>query len=321
MADNTIILQGKFTADGNVKIIPLRSDIDWMRIYNWTQSGGATSGNAVEFYWQRGMDADSGIKYYRGGSNNSIYSSAVASGGFTLIDTSVNPVGALNTSITAISTAALPVVSLTDTTGLSNGDVVRFKSVSGADQLGGMDFSIDSVVGSTSFRLPYMAQLSGAGTTGSFRKMNYESIYYPRTRYITNISKASSAVVKMSVTHGFTVGQVVKLVVPAAFDMIEANGLTGMITAINTTTNTITLNIDSTNFTTFTFPITTDTPFSPAMVVPVGEDVTYPNLTDDATTNTAYIGIKLAAGVAAPAGSTSDVIYWTAGKSFSVTNE
>jgi len=321
MADNTIIQQGRFTSDATTKVIQLRSDVDWMRVYNWTQSGGATSGNAVEYYWQRGMDADSGIKYYRGGSNASIYSSAVTSGGFTLIDSTAAPLGAVNATISAISTAALPIVSASDTSGLVAGDVVRFIDVTGAQQLGGIDYTIDTVAGSTSFRLPYMTQLGGAGTTGSFRKVNYDTMFTPRNRYISFISKASSMAVKMTVTHNMVVGQKVKLVVPAIYHMVEANGLEGNITAINTTTNTITLDIDSSAFTTFVFPATADVPFSPAIVIPYGENNMYPDKSDDSLFNTSYIGMKLAAGVAAPAGDTADVIYWVAGKSFSVTNE
>lgn len=324
MADNTIILQGKFTADGLAKTLQLRSDVDWVRVYNWTQASTQQStGRGIEFYWQRGMASDSAIVYKKKDSGvDDLKMVTVTSGGFTLVDsTSSAPLSAANTTITAISTASLPVVSASDTTGLSNGDVVRLIDVAGAQQLGGLDFTIDSLSANTSFRLPYMAQLGGAGTTGTFRRVNYDSLFAPRSRYISNISVASAAVVKMTVTHNMVVGQKVKLVVPAIYGMIEADGLTAMITAINTTTNTITLDVDSSTFTAFVFPATTDVPFSPAMVIPFGEDVTYPNLSDDAVNNTGVMGIKLASGVVSPAGSASDVIYWTAGKSFSVTNE
>ncbi len=324
MADNTIILQGKFTADGAAKTLQLRSDVDWVRVYNWTQASTQQStGRGIEFYWQRGMANDSAIVYKKKDSGvDDLKMVTITSGGFSLVDsTSSAPLSAANTSITAVSTASLPVVSASDTTGLSNGDVVRLIDVAGAQQLGGLDFTIDSLSANTSFRLPYMAQLGGAGTTGTFRRVNYDSLFAPRSRYISNISVASAAVVKMTVTHNMVVGQKVKLVVPAAYGMIEADGLSAMITAINTTTNTITLDIDSSTFTAFAFPATTDVPFSPAMVIPFGEDVTYPNLSDDSVNNTGVMGIKLASGVVSPAGSTSDVIYWTAGKSFSVTNE
>lgn len=322
MADNTIIQQGKFTADGNVKVLQLRSDVDWLKVINWTQAATQQStGRGVEFFWQRGMATDTGIEYKKTNSTDALNMVTLSSGGFSLIDTSTNPVGTLYATITAISTAATPVVS-SNTTGLSNGDVVRIVDVTSAQQLGGMDFTIGAVNSGVSFTLAYMAQLGLAGTTGSFRKINYDSIYYPRTRYITSVtSSGTSSVVVLSVTHGYTVGQKVKLNVPAAFGMVEADGLSGNITAINTGTNSITVDIDSSTFTAFAFPATGAVPFTFATVTPIGENVAYPDLNDDAVYNTAYIGMKLAAGAQSPAGSTSDVIYWVAGKSFNVNNE
>ena len=46
MADNTIRLQGSFTSDGTAKILPIRSDVDWIRVYNMTTTtaGGAGTG-------------------------------------------------------------------------------------------------------------------------------------------------------------------------------------------------------------------------------------------------------------------------------------
>jgi hypothetical protein len=103
--------------------------------------------------------------------------------------------------------------------------------------------------------------------------------------------------------------------------MTEMNKLTGTITAV--ATNTVTVDIESSAFTAFAFPATAAVPFTPAVMVPVGEaaEESYVNLLDDATTNTGYIGIQLAAGTTSPAGALNDVIYWVAGKSFSVTNE
>jgi len=320
MADNTIILQGKFTADGNAKVISLRSDIDWMRVLNYTQAlATPATGIGYEYYWQRGMATDSAFEWKKTDTTNATLMTCLTSGGFSLIDTTANTIGALVTSITAISNAATPVVS-TNTTTISNGDVVRLINITGAQQLGGYDFTVNNVSSGVSFDLPYMAQLTVAGTTGSFRKINFDPIFYPRVRTISKITvSGTSAVITMTVAHGFTVGQKVKLTVPSAFGMVEADGLTGNITAIST--GTITVDIDVSTFTAFAFPLTAAVPFTPALVTPVGENNLYPDLNDDALRNTAYIGMKLAAGTNSPAGSTSDVIYWTAGKSFSVTNE
>jgi hypothetical protein len=200
---------------------------------------------------------------------------------------------------------------------------VRLIDVTGAQQLGGIDFTVgNNTLTSTTFSLDYMAQIV-AGTTGSWRKIPFQPQFYPRKRTITAITQATSAVITMSVTHGFTAGQAVRLKVPSAYGMTEMDNLIGNITAVSTANNTITVDIDSSSFTAFSFPLTAAVPFTFAEVIPVGETAngTYANNLDDATDNVSLIGMKLAAGADSPAGSSSDVIYWRAGKSFSVSNE
>lgn len=329
MAFDTIIQQGRFTSDGTAQDLVIRSDFDWIEIYNETAIKQTTADLGVKYYFQRGMTEGTGIITTKLGTvtNDPLNIGQVSSGGFNFVNTSGDPVGAINSTITAISTAATPVVSLSSTSGLATGDVVRLINVSGAQQLGGIDFTIGSLVANTSFTLAYMAQLGGAGTTGSLRKISFDPIYYPRRRFISKITKAASAVVTLTVTHGFTAGQKVRFQVPDDYGMTEINNITGTVTAISTVNNTVTVDIDSTGFTTFAFPATAGVPFTPAQLIPVGEaaEESYVNLLDDATDNQAYIGVKLGLGAAGdgtngPAGQSSDVIYWRAGKSFSVSN-
>jgi hypothetical protein len=138
--------------------------------------------------------------------------------------------------------------------------------------------------------------------------------------------------VTLSVTHGYTVGQQISFVIPTvtalAFGMTELDGTEATIVAIgqadvNGFTNTITVDVDTTGFTAFAFPLTTDPGFTPAQVIPVGENTATAlnygqNILADATVNTGNIGIQLMAGAASPAGSQGDVIYWVAGKSVNV---
>lgn len=330
MANDTIIQQGRFTATGSAQTIQIRSDLDWMNVYNTTVAAASqTTAIGVQYYWQRGFPQGAQWEYLKSNAAAAAnLSQYLTSGGFTLVDTSAQQPGNLTSTITAVSSASIPVVTNSGTNGLSAGDVVRLINVAGAQQLGGVDFTVGyNTLSTTTFSLDYMAQIV-AGTTGSWRKINYDPLFYPRRRTITKISKAASAVVTMSVTHGYQIGQAVRFVVPAAFGMVEMDGLLGTITAINTTTtsgNTITVNIDSSAFTTFAFPVTGAYPFTYAEVIPVGEDtaqalVSGVDILTDATINTGYIGIVLAAGANSPGGQANDVIYWTAGKSFSVTN-
>ena len=170
-----------------------------------------------------------------------------------------------------------------------------------------------------------MANAPGAAATGgSYRIVKWDPIFYPRWRFIANITQAASAVITTTVSHLFTVGQVVRFTIPAVYDMVELDGLQGSITDI--TAGTITVDIDTTAFTAFSFALPADVPFSPAIISPIGEDVSVArdaarDELGDSIRNVAYIGIDLGAGNTSPSGNANDVIYWVAGKSFQVTND
>lgn len=325
MADNTIIQQGKFTSDGLEKTLVLRSDVDWIRIFNKTECAATNINAGFEYNWQRGFGTFSIMKYHPA-ADHTVGVNTVENS-FALVDTSEFELSAINATVTAITNAAIPIVTAGSTAGLSTGSIVRMGSVATAHQLGGMDFSIDTVVDDTSFRLPYMSQLAVAGVAGSFRIINVDRQFYPKWRYVTGITAAASAVITLSVTHGYAVGQKVKVMVPtqanagvSIWGMTEINNMVGTITAI--AANTITLDINSTGFTAFSFASNADsvaTALRRPVVVPVGGAVTdtYGPLMDDAVYDGSYIGMKLTAGATAPAGSDGDAVYWLAGKSFS----
>ena len=324
-------MQGRFTSDGTTKTIVLPSGVDWMEVYNYTVAdANQTTAIGVKYLWQRGYaDGYAWETKKSNAANAANLEDIITTGGFTYVDSSLDPNDTLNATVTDVSNAAIPVVTNSGVNGLVAGDVVRLFNVVTGQQLGGMDFTVGhNTLGATTFSLDYMAQVATA-TTGSWRRLKFDPLYYPRHRFITAVTAATSAVVTMSVTHGYKVGQEVRLVVPAGYGMIEADGLQGTITSIDTTLasgNTITLDIDSSAFTAFAFPVSADAPFTPAMVVPMGMDSAQAisssvDLLSDATNNTGFVGMNLAAGTDSPAGATSDVIYWRAGTSFSVDNQ
>jgi hypothetical protein len=328
--NGTIIQQGRFTATGATTILNIRSDVDWIRVYNSTVSYAAGADTGAEFYWQRGMTQGRGTIYTKTTTTNALQVGQIAvQGGFTLIDQSIQTLGPV-VALSAISNAATPVVSTASTAGLSNGDVVRLYNVTGGQQLGGIDFTIGSIVANTSFTLAFMAQIAAA-TTGSYRKVNFNPLFYPRRRFISKIaSVGTTTVITMTVTHQFTVGQEVRFIIPTVdathYGMTELNGVQASIIAVDLVNNTITIDIDSSGFTAFAFPLTSSPGFTPAQVVPVGEDTATAlnfnvDILGDATENQGIIGIQMAAGTLSPAGVASDVIFWVAGKSFSVDNQ
>lgn len=332
MAYNTLIQQGSFSSDGKDKIITMRSDVDWVKVYNLTNIAASTQWAGTEWYWQREMASNDAVTNFHATASQIISTSTCAIGyngatynGISLIDSSADPVGALDATVTAVSNAAPPVVTITATAGLNTGDIVRMINVVGGQQLGGVDFTI-TVIDATTFSLDYMAAIV-AGTTGSFRKIDFDPLYYPRKRFVSAITAAASAVVTLTVTHGYTIGQKVRFSVPAAYGMTQMDGLQGTITAISTANNTVTVDINSSAFTAFAFPLTAAVPFTQALMMPIGEGaeiVTGKVPMDDATYNTGYIGFKLgtsataAIALGSAGGTADDAIKWIAGKSFNL---
>jgi hypothetical protein len=316
--DGTIIQQGSFNSLGESVVLDIRSGVDWIEIINFTQSFAGNVSTGYKFEWQLGMPNGVGIEYQSNAAGTAVNIIPTAVNNFVLIDSTANPNGPA-VAVVSSTNATRPVFTVASIAGLADGDVVRIIGVAGQLNLSGYDFSIDAVGGGT-FRIAnILANAPGAvGGAGFYRKIKFDQIFYPARRFVVNISQAAQAVVTTSVDHNYTVGQAVRMHVPAAFGMIEMDNLVGNIVAI--TADTFTLDIDSSAFTAFRFPLAAAIPFTPAIVVPLGEEANAfqsdPNLLNDATVNNAIIGIELAAGIDSPAGQIGDLIFWKAGKSF-----
>lgn len=351
--------QGRFIANGQNVFIPLPSGCDWIHVLNETIAYGTapTPDTGVKFDWFFGDTTGRGtVEYVTLAGFPALNIGQIAVGaGFYFINTTNSTPGPLNngsTGITAISTATPARVTVGSTANMHTGQTVQLYNIAGAPQLNGYQFSI-TVVDATHFDLTNGPVLAVAGTTGSFRVIPYEPVYvlnpaapaniaqtplrlqdpywYPSYRLITNISQATQAIITMSVTHTFTIGQAITLHVPtvtaASFGMPQIDGLQSVtIVAINQAdangfTNTITVDLDTTGFGPFAFPTASAPAFTPATVVPVGEDTAQAlnsgqNILADATVNQSGFGLLLVAGALAPAGANGNVIQYVAGKSF-----
>lgn len=332
MAMDTTTLCGSFTSAGSAVTLVLESGVDWCEVINYTQAATQqATGRGVRYFWQRGMAAGTGIEYKKTNATDALNMVTLSSGGFTLVDSTITGPGPL-IAVTSIAGNAgvngAPRVLVASTAALTTGMIVRLINITGGLQISGpVDFTI-TVVDATHFDLTNMQSIVSA-TSGNYRVIT-PSYWYPRRRVITNISAANPAIITMAVTHGLTIGQQVRInnVSSSLFGMPQINGLTGNIIAINAAdangmTNTITVDIDSSAFTAFTFPVSASVPFTFPEVVPVGENTGVAlanppqNILADSTINTGYTGLILAGGAQSPAGSSSDLIYWKAGKCFS----
>lgn len=324
--DGTILSIGNFTQPAAAvdQIIQVPSGVDFLKIYNYTQLAANAGANADTFYWQRGMGT------------NGVYTAEV--GGVAVVGASAanafeiyNPneqnfqsVGGAR-AITNINNGT-GIVLTANTAGLAVGSVIRLENLgaAAAQQLGGIDFRVTAINAGVSFTIvpPTPTAVIGA-TTGNYRIIG-DALYVPRHRVLSNVTAAANAVVTTTSAHGFSIGQEVRFVVPRVsateYGMVELDGLSGAIQTVPTATS-FSVDIDSAAFSAFAFPAAANVPFSPAIVVPYGDDTAtalaqVPPLSslEDQVNNQGYLGMKLAAGALLPAGVANDVIYWQAGK-------
>lgn len=311
------ILTGSFTSTGVTENISLPSGYTEFEMHNITDIGStAANTNVMRSRGTSLMATGSGtFDPKTSGAATIAITTTTLTDGFTFVDDSASTgLGAENSGITAISQADPAVVLLASTTGLATNDVVRIFNTTGMLQIAGWDFTIGTLILNTSFELSFLdsSGFAAAATAGSIRRVPFDPRFYPRNRRITAISAATSAVITLSVTHGFTAGQAVRIKVPSDFGMIEMDELLGNITAVNTTTNTITVDIDSSSFTAFTFPTsaTAGSGVEAPQVIPVGETAngTFANSLEGATDNRSFRGVQVGTLV-----QTSGVLYqWIA---------
>ena len=317
-----LVASGNFTSDGSAKDVALRSDFDFFETVNHTQMATTqATGRGVVFNWRNGFADDSAEMVSKENAANTVTYEVVTSGGFSRIDQSNQALGAAQATSGTDVTQANPAVVTVTSHGYSNGDRIRIYGTTGMLQIAGMDFTIGNV-NTNDFELSYLdsSGFAAVATAGFVRKVPNNPIFAPERLFITNISQAASAVVTFSTTHGLAVGGQISFRVTSANGMVEMDGLVGQITAVSTANNTVTVNIDSTGFTAWSFPTSAVAAlgYTQAHAVPVGE---IPSVLSEAVENTSQILMRLAGGADSPAGSSGDAIYWRAWKAGYVNNE
>lgn len=254
MSYQEIVYQGTLVSTGSPQFVKIPAGFDSFTLRNRTTL--AAGSGVIESQWNDSMADGSAIQ--RTLAAGVIADTVITAAGFTYQDSSVAEIGPA-IAVTAI-TAASPAVAATGTTPVV-GDIVRVYGTTAMLEVAGLDFSVTAVTGSTNMTFGYLdaSGFAAAATAGFYRKLPFDALTTPAKRYITKITKANPAVITLSVTHGYKVGQKVTINNikdrgSFRFGMPQIDGLTATITAINTTTNTITTDIDSSAFTTFAFP-------------------------------------------------------------------
>lgn len=316
--DNTIIQQGKFTSNGEAKILDLRSDVDWMTVINDTQFAlGNVEVRGIEYKWQRGLAPNEGWMYEKLDVTNTVGATKITTNGFTLFPKG----GSALVSGTTITKASPPVCTAANH-GFSNGDLVDLSSLTNMPQLGVILFSIGNVTTNTFELIFFDTNTANFVVETSFNVRTFpEFDFKPSLNWISSITKGTTTQVQLTAKAPhleYEIGSLFRFTIPSVFGMPEINDELGEILSIDTATNTYTVAIDSTSFTDFAYPSSAAFPFSMALITAIGS---VSNNSLDATDNLAFIGMELGAGIFGPAGRNNDVMYWKAGKSFSVLNE
>lgn len=384
--DGTIIGQGSFlspfaganpnpgvasNAAADQFIIQIPSNADWVKVYDYTKAGAnglntvyfqgtANATTGVEWYWQRGMAAGTGIVRYKANGSAALSEDTMVSGGFTLYDPSgqsqgAQPLVGAAVATTASTNATQPVVSTGSTAGLTVGSVVRMSNTAQTD-VNGIDMVVSAVTAGASFTLLFasnaLATAPGAiGGAGFYRIVNVDPLFYPRRRFVTNVSQAVNAVVSTSVAHNYVPGQEIRFNIPAVSGMVQLNpqplnnyfplGTSAPVIILSVIdAYSFTINVDTTAYTAFTWPTIAQQASSFPLVVPVGEDTASSliipasqvpldqynqpifnansGLLSDATVNTGFLGMILGGGgnglaLTTPITGPSGSVHFTAG--------
>ncbi len=347
-------MSGSFTQPATAApvFLPFSTGVDFITTYNVTNASTYAANAIVSATWSSGSNGalftnGTGLQVAwnnnGGGAAAALVSAPLAAGqGFFTQDTTISLPGA-PVATTAVSGAAVPVVSTGSTAGLVNGSIVRIYNQLGALQLDGIDFTVGAV-GAGSFTLSYMKIIAATVLAGQYRIIPFSPFYYPSTRVITEI--VTSALipgmtdVTLSVTHNYVVGQKVRFVIPTVnstkFGLPTLNNMSGTIIATSpggadgVAQNIITVDINFASLGgTFAWPLTTDPGFTPPQVVPYGANTPVANANNvtnylDAIVNSGQRGLLLMPTITSnttslatngPAGYNSQTVYWTAGKS------
>ena len=310
---NTSIFYGSYVSDGKPRVISIVADVDYFKLFNVTKQSSSGSAQYVKkAEWIRGLDAANALVVRNSISAATDESSLLTSGGFTLFDYANLPIYPL-IAITSITAANPPVVTTSADHNLSPGDFVEFSSLTEMPQISGSVWKV-TIVDSTRFTIDVNGSAFDANTAnGSMRRIAVDAPkgFLPKRRYITRISQATNAVVTTSADHLYSLNEVVSFVLPPQFGMTQINGLQGKIIAVTATTFTV--DIDTTAFNAFAYPLAGEYPFTQAQAIPVG--IQGSNLLTDATHEIGIRGLELGTAIV---GDNNDVMRYIALKGVSL---
>ena len=264
MTEYSKVIRNRYTSTGAAQFINLPflpSRFEWKNLTQWA----VTTDHKVKDGYHTNADA-AGVAYCHTANGATTEPNTLSAGAVTLITAGTYQYGPTLT-ISGI-VAATGVVTTTTPHGLSVGDAVQLYGTLGELQIAGIPTSVTAVGSPTTFTIGNIptAGFAADATAGFCKKILFPDLYIPFVDIITGVTQAASAVITVSVNHSFVVGQLVGFSFPQPFPgvwgmnqldtaaFLQLTGLNQQAFVTAVTTNSITVNIDTTGFTAFAFP-------------------------------------------------------------------
>lgn len=107
---------------------------------------------------------------------------------------------------------------------------------------------------------------------------------------ILSITNAYPMVVTTTTNHHYVAGMRVRFQIPSQFGMFQLNGVEAQVIAITPTT--LTIDLDSTNFSVFSYPISLPSAYTPPVVIPDASGKYLPPLPLPYGNQTSFEGVE-----------------------------
>jgi len=276
------VISGSFTtpASGNAaQILQLPFIPDVFEIWvqgnaagnNWTSA--ASPGPTKYAFWQKGMASGTALVTANTAGAATDTSVFLTTNGITPVQSAANLYGTQQPG-SGITKATPAVMTLTNSNVYATGSVVLLEATTGALQFSGIPWSVVST-GATTYNLGITgntfssAGFAAAATNVVAQQVLYPSAFFPYISYITAITAAGGTVpgsssyvvlggqtgVTTSFPHGLSVGDSVRLIIPAPWGATQISGQQGIVTAVPDAI-TFAVTINSSAAAAFTFPTT-----------------------------------------------------------------
>lgn len=249
--------------------------------------GEASDAQAIEWFWEKSMAQGSakGILQSSEGSTPQLpamTSYSISSAGITTYDTANPPVFAALASTDIDKTTF--VVTMANTGSIAVGDFVRVTVPVDMYQVSSYVFQVTAVTANVSITLGYMASAVSAGLAAFAANADTANItkfipnrMYPRWNFIAYITQATQAVVYFTATNDYTPGEIVSFRVSSDYGMEEINNVQARVLSVtnSSTVSSITIDLDTSGFTAFSFPTSANAlaGVTPAVAVPSSSGV------------------------------------------------